>query len=507
MFTKFIFLFTYICLLFDKSSGWLYSDGLFNCTAMYDFDVDYTEVDDSALPFIHKNDSSTLRKRWTTKKDANHYHSKLFQKWLLCRQFSDVFCGKGTIELVHDYGIGSSITNGALHLAIALLQQKVYRPTKHWLWADSDPLKCTLNMSSLDCYFQLLSSCGKNPLDAKLENEERASTLYCKSSLHVSKGTTLDGNSADTICALAQVWSKPIIWVYGQLIDYIIRPNSYLRDFIRHRSELVFNDTSSKHLMYATSPPPPHQTPVGHRNGAIIGIHIRGRSPDADRATLSLSHYMRAMDEKAAEIERRQREEQRNATRARKEAIAFGVTGGAAAEGAATEEVAVPGVVAVFICTDDVASTVVSEEHLNTLYPRKWRYVLLPRREVGGAKEEQETALRNMKQGTVDRQELLAEYMADMEILAKADAFIGCHSNVYGIVAALRLSRYSQHFPLNHTCLLDHRLPRISVDGEEDGPFVPLHCEGSKVARGFWSSQFMDLGMSPLNDGITYWSH
>lgn len=106
---------------------WLYSDGLFNCTALYDFEVDDAEVDVAASPFVHNSEvnKTKLRTPWHITKDKNHYHSLVFQKWLRCRQFSDSYCQNGTIEIVHDYGIGSSITNGALHLALALLQQKV----------------------------------------------------------------------------------------------------------------------------------------------------------------------------------------------------------------------------------------------------------------------------------------------------------------------------------------------------------------------------------------------
>jgi hypothetical protein len=40
----------------------------------------------------------------------------------------------------------------------------------------------------------------------------------------------------------------------------------------------------------------------------------------------------------------------------------------------------------------------------------------------------------------VDRFALMAEYLADIEILSRADVFIGSFSNIYAIVAARRMS-------------------------------------------------------------------
>ena len=84
--------------------------------------------------------------------------------------------------------------------------------------------------------------------------------------------------------------------------------------------------------------------------------------------------------------------------------------------------------------------------------------------------------------------------LSDIEILVAADVFIGSHSNVYAMAASLRLSKHYPEKPLNHTCLIDHRLQDLQ-----------MHCEGSDVARQFWSSAFIDLGFSAVNDSITYW--
>jgi len=49
---------------------------------------------------------------------------------------------------------------------------------------------------------------------------------------------------------------------------------------------------------------------------------------------------------------------------------------------------------------------------------------------------------------------LVAEYLADLEILAAADVFIGSYSNVYAIVAAKRLSGRVSKLHLHHYLFL-----------------------------------------------------
>ena len=78
----------------------------------------------------------------------------------------------------------------------------------------------------------------------------------------------------------------------------------------------------------------------------------------------------------------------------------------------------------------------------------------------------------------------------DIEILATADVFIGSYSNVYALSAALRMSRYFPQMKLKQTCLIDYKVPGL-VD----------HCEGSKVAKSFWASSFIDLGFNSESDG------
>ena len=75
---------------------------------------------------------------------------------------------------------------------------------------------------------------------------------------------------------------------------------------------------------------------------------------------------------------------------------------------------------------------------------------------------------------------LVSEYYADIHFLAKADAFLGSESNLYPIVAALRVIR--PPFQRNRTCYLDIRFP-----------FAPLVCEGSIEARQLWQRYFLGI--------------
>eukprot|EP01038_Epipyxis_sp_PR26KG_P011955 gene11955-16002_t len=83
---------------------------------------------------------------------------------------------------------------------------------------------------------------------------------------------------------------------------------------------------------------------------------------------------------------------------------------------------------------------------------------------------EQEIALREIFRGSsyenISKMNFVLENIADIEILAAADVFIGSLSNVYAMVASLRLSRYPER-PLNNTCLIDFR-----------SAHHPVLCEG-----------------------------
>mmetsp|Transcript_19505 Transcript_19505/g.26784 ORF Transcript_19505/g.26784 Transcript_19505/m.26784 type:complete len:155 (-) Transcript_19505:555-1019(-) len=129
------------------------------------------------------------------------------------------------------------------------------------------------------------------------------------------------------------------------------------------------------------------------------------------------------------------------------------------------------------------------------------RHLITPNKLLGGKGVEWENELRSIDHRrsrgraapTVSRFHLVAEYLADVEILSATDVFIGSYSNVYAIVAAKRMSG-QMYFPRNQTCMFD----LVSKD-------VDQHCESSTDTIKFWSSKFMDMKWSNIQDGITYW--
>eukprot|EP01036_Dinobryon_divergens_P028532 gene28532-37489_t len=106
------------------------------------------------------------------------------------------------MDKLHDYGIGSAIIQGVVHFSIALKENKIYRPLKEtWLWADRNPSKCTLQIRSIDCYFQPLSDCGV-PMASKISQNstEGFHTQQMKFLVLSSNGTSA--------CALASAVRK-----------------------------------------------------------------------------------------------------------------------------------------------------------------------------------------------------------------------------------------------------------------------------------------------------------
>ena len=111
-------------------------------------------------------------------------------------------------------------------------------------------------------------------------------------------------------------------------------------------------------------------------------------------------------------------------------------------------------------------------------FPRPWSYVVLTHQSLGPGEAEINLRAGKYPTDTVPSKfKLMTEYMADIEILAAADVFIGSYSNVYITVAALRTARGMS--PKGQTCYLDIR-------GWMDAP--ALKCEGSEEAKDHWWS-------------------
>jgi hypothetical protein len=354
----------------------------------------------------------SCRESWSVTKEGHERRSNELQAFLLAFQSDCSICAAGTVSAVHNAGIGSSLGQGVLQFAIALQERKAYRPG-YWIWAASEA-SCTLNLHSLDCFFQPLTYChvgGQQP-------------------------AVLDiGFKATDVCSLAATFQKPLIWIFGQILHFITRPRPDLSFFIAKRKYDAFK-------MYGE----------GLVEGTV-GVHIRAGRPDGGRHVLPLEKYMQAVDTKAADL------------------AAVGIP-----------------VHTVYIASDDLNTTVRSQQYLEATYPRTWKYIILPHTTLGSG--EQEMMLRSGDWNDTIRTNIVSEFMADIAILAQAHVFIGSHSNIYAVVGALRLARYPMH-PLQYTCFFDSHEPQVK-----------LSCEGSDTSMQFWSKSF---GFQTVQRNNSFW--
>ncbi len=144
-------------------------------------------------------------------------------------------------------------------------------------------------------------------------------------------------------------------------------------------------------------------------------MHIRGGAPDGDRTPLNVSHYIDKVDLLAKELE----------------------ASGKPVKG-------------VYLCSDTPEENVKSSEYMSKTFPRSWKYFVVPHTTLGPG--EAEYNLRNPMKNQVSRRALMAEFLADVEILSQADAFIGSASNIYFMVSAIRAAKQSGL--RRHTCQL-----------------------------------------------------
>jgi hypothetical protein len=180
-------------------------------------------------------------------------------------------------------------------------------------------------------------------------------------------------------------------------------------------------------------------------------VHIRGGSPDYGRKPLDVKWYIEAIDRKEKEV------------------AALGYT-----------------IDHVYLCSDVQEQNIKSTAFMTETFPRNYTYAVLPHITFGPG--EAEHTLRqglhrrySFNDSTVklpDAKDVYTEFVADIEIMTKADIFIGTHSNLYALAGALRMAHYPQR-PAGFTCFLDsHKVP------------PPLICEGTDEARAFWVSSF-----------------
>jgi hypothetical protein len=103
-------------------------------------------------------------KPWKVVKEDNHAAERTIQNWIRARQNEPKFCLGGritSITAVRDGGIGASVYYFVCELMSQLEQGVIYRPEipKGYMWADSDPSKCSFGKRLPDCYYDPYTYC------------------------------------------------------------------------------------------------------------------------------------------------------------------------------------------------------------------------------------------------------------------------------------------------------------------------------------------------------------
>jgi len=322
-------------------------------------------------------------------------------------------------------GIGSDIIGASNWFEFAIENNKVFRPPYYWIWSDIDVSNCSIPNSkgTIDCYFEPISPCGLNSSQLKLVSTSSAETNYINEAYDLFNYL----NQTDA-CYLAFKSKHSIQWIHGSFLHYITRPRKDLVQYYAQRRNLLFEKNN--------------------KEGKIIGVHVRGGSPDNGRHVANVSYYIEAIDIIAKEL---------------------------------NEEVTT-----VFMCSDLPEKTLVSEVYLSTTYPRPWKYVLLSHLSLPSDEHmEAAFALKADLDHKYSRKQLATEFMSDVDILTNTDAFIGTWSNMYTLVTALRIARGKNTFQ-KHACFLHiGYVPRPK-----------FLCEGSEEAKEIWRLQTGGRGYS-----------
>jgi len=346
----------------------------------------------------------------------------LFQEWLHNWQQQ---CDKGFFEgMSLGQGMGSDIIGASNWFEFAIERNNVYRPYHYWQWSNLDVSNCSIPNSkgTIDCYFEPLSTCGLDSNQINLvSNNDRDRLNYLNEAYEL-----FNYLNATDACYLAFKAKRSIQWIHGSFLHYITRPRKDLIPYYQSRVNIL-NASNDK-------------------GGRIIGVHIRGGSPDNRRTIANVSYYIEAIDIIAKELDQ---------------------------------------VTAVFFCSDQPEKTVVSVEYLTSTFPRPWKYILLEHLTLpSNHHNEAAFALKDDVQHKYSRKQLATEFLSDVDILTKTDAFIGTWSNMYTLVTALRIARGNTRFK-KHSCFL-----HIGV--------VPpkFLCEGDEEAKMIWKLQTGGRGYS-----------
>lgn len=340
-------------------------------------------------------------------------------------------------------GISWTIHNNMFYFLLAIEMGKIYRPIGqyHWVWAEySEPKNCSLGLGDIDCFFKPLSNCTFNIINSFDSNawEEDIKSIDINLGREYAKHLGFRD-----ICTAAKYTKKSVQWVHGQYVEYIIRSRTDIAPMILLRKNMVFE----------------HITNKSHE--LSVSVQYRGQQPDEKRKPAPLSVYIEQID-KFSKI--------------------------AEAQGKVIK--------VVYICSYDQKSNIVSSDHMASLFPRPWTYVVLDHLTMGSI--EAEYSLMKLYPNDIksspdlpSKRDLVMEFMADIEILASTDIYIGTFSNIYTTVGALRIARNVSD--KSNTCY-------VHISGYVGIP--PVYCEGSEEAKAYWRSRAKPGGyMNPSSFG------
>ena len=464
---------------------------------------------------------------WSVVGNDNEYAMRKFQDWIFAWQH--LCSARETFqEIATNMGFAMSLQSAVKHLLTAIEMGKIYRPQgkiemHQWIWAEEEASLCTMRIRTVDCFSEPLSTCTM---------ESHYNTMLTHQELHTlsqqDMQLALKFSGPTDVCGLARSSYKPVQWVHGQLLHYLLRPNLATAAEIELRLQKVYGRYTGEVGGIGKNPPevPSTGADVGHSvrddecddecddddgaaaaddddadddgaDGAddaadddeeeveevtsnpsasshssvsesailhesqtpggtgVIGVYIHGDEygdavilPDSPShfasniGAINLDDYIRAVDSKAAEL----------ADKGKPVSI-------------------------VYLCSDHQEEILKSEDYLRDHYPgRSYEFRLLPHTHVVPATGSSSSSkIKDVIQVQLEKRQthghepdnhyLVTEYLADFEILSRADVFISTYAAWYMIVASLRIARYYENadFIKHNTCFLDMRRNEVLI--------------------------------------------
>lgn len=391
-------------------------------------------------PYVTTNFHCRHVDPWPVDYSDNQEASEKFQRWLYAWQHD---CNRKQVipRGIGEIGLGATMHYLLSDMLGALANNKIYQTYGDSIWAEKDPSKCSYNISGFDCFMLPLSPCN---FESSLKTFDILVDKY--KDIDITEAISNYSTTALNICDMGKLSRKSMQWVHGQLMNYLLRPRFDVKTEIDKRLSIVLQKSSSD----------PDNLPL-----VVIAVQVRAINPktiDLNRQRISVDTYMKFIDLKVAELASR------------------GVT-----------------VTTVYLCSHVPEENIKSSSYMQLTYPRPYRFVVIPHSSFGEGSGEVEYLIHD-KQTTQKPPQfnIVTDYLADIAIMAKADVFIGTFSNLYPVVAGIRIAN---QFGIanNCTCYLDTR-----------GTLDPqLKCEGNSDAHNIWKTYMGKFDYKDAGEGFS----